>query len=209
MNYQYHIDNDLPTKALKAQVKDIYNKVYQTGLYDPTNSVWCWNIVRTLFKGFKKALDVGCGKAYGIASARSKGYNIYGCDIANLTEHWAELGIREYCRVAPAHALPYKNKEFDLVVCSDVLEHIPEKLMDETLQEIRRVGNFKYWFHVDTDEERCSKIKDDHIAELHITRYPKGWWLQKFKDNGFKVGGEINWDQKYNMWAFICEREEA
>jgi 2-polyprenyl-3-methyl-5-hydroxy-6-metoxy-1,4-benzoquinol methylase len=203
--YQYAINAELPLNELKPHIKDIYNKVYQTGLYDPKNSVWCWNTVNTLFYGYKKALDVGCGKAYGLSEARKLGFNIYGCDIANLTEHWKKIGIGDYCKVAPAHSLPYKTDEFDLVVCSDVLEHIPEKLVLPSLKEIRRVGSFKFFLHIYLNEETYSPVKDNMIAELHITVKPRGWWLNIIKEAGFGVEGEINWTE--DMLTFLCDKK--
>jgi SAM-dependent methyltransferase len=40
---------------------------------------------------------------------------------------------------APLHQLPFEDESFDLVVCNDVLQHVPEGELDESISELRRV----------------------------------------------------------------------
>jgi SAM-dependent methyltransferase len=203
-----NIDQSLNKKELAAAVKHIYNTIYSEHGYHPTNSYSCWSIVSRVFNGFKEALDVGCGMGYGIAEARGKRLNVYGCDLANLTKFWKELGIEQYCQIAPAHSMPYKTGRFDLVVCSDVLEHIPEKMVDDTLREIRRVGSLNYFFHICSHLENTKgSLGEKGICELHITIKPDDWWKEKLEENGFKVLGIKRDDGDYGLVDITASKE--
>ena len=71
---------------------------------------------------------------------------------------------------AYSHSLSFKNKEFDVVVCLDVLEHIPYELIQKSLKEINRVSK-KYAI---ISVAHHSDIKNGW--ELHISSMPFGKW---------------------------------
>ena len=82
----------------------------------------------------EKILDVGCG--VGKLSRYLKGFNLYGCDI---TENFVEQAKKEFykeVKVAEIYNLPYKDKEFDKIICLGVFEYIQntEKAMKELLR---------------------------------------------------------------------------
>lgn len=194
---KYSIDQTLDKKSLTSNLKSVYNKVYHEHEYHPVNSKGCWSIIRVLYPWFTEALDVGCGIGYGIEETRKQGKNVYGCDISNLTNYWKKLGIDKYCEVAPAHKMPYRSGRFDLVVCSDVLEHVPEKLVDDTLAELYRVGNACYFFHICSREEISkNNLREQGIVQLHITIKPDEWWKEKIEQHGFKVLGMVNYEKE-------------
>jgi SAM-dependent methyltransferase len=203
------INENLDKKELMASVKSVYNTIYTEHDYHPTNSTGCWSIVSRIFPRFKEALDVGCGIGYGIAEARTKMLNVYGCDIADLRRFWKELHIEDYCQVAPAHSMPYKTGRFDVVVCSDVLEHIPEKMVLDTLNEIRRVGNLNFFFHICSHvEDSVNNLYDKGICLLHITIKPGDWWKAQLEEAGFNVLGMNTYDNEPGLFDFTASKEK-
>lgn len=203
------VNQTLDKKGITDSLKYVYNELYKNHDYHPTNSLGSWSIISRLFK-FKEALDVGCGIGYGIADGRSKFMRIYGCDIANLRDYWKKLGINEYCEVAPAHHLPYKTGRFDLVVCCDVLEHIPEKLVDDTLREINRVGSRQFFFHICSAIEKSkNNPRDKGICESHITIKPDDWWLDRMALNGFTVLGVKKYPDEPHLLSLTAVKESC
>lgn len=88
----------------------------------------------------KKVLDVGCASGWFVSkiadefpSAQCYGIDIYGRAI--------EYGKKMYPKiqffVADAHKLPFKNRAFDVVICTEVLEHVANP--KDVVLEIRRV----------------------------------------------------------------------
>ncbi len=91
----------------------------------------------------EKILDVGCGNARDIACIVEQGAEVTGIDISEgmVAEARVELEKLGYNKVTlevgDATQLHYADSEFDKVLCSEVIEHIPDA--DKALSEIYRV----------------------------------------------------------------------
>lgn len=83
-------------------------------------------------KGWK-ALNVGCGDGYEVAYLRSLGVEAYGFDNGSQGYQLA----RENFFAADARDIPCKNDCFDLILCLQVIQHIPENI--QLVKEIKRV----------------------------------------------------------------------
>jgi 2-polyprenyl-3-methyl-5-hydroxy-6-metoxy-1,4-benzoquinol methylase len=104
------------------------------------------NIVGKLTK--KSVLEVGCG--YGSLSVylSQLGATVTGIDLSSkaieLSKRNAELSM-QYIKFKEANAvsLPFKDEEFDLTICCDTLEHIPnyKKAIRELIRTTRIGGH--------------------------------------------------------------------
>jgi ubiquinone/menaquinone biosynthesis C-methylase UbiE len=90
----------------------------------------------------RTVLDAGCGEGFvaGFLGERVPGLEITGVDdsegaIEYAREHFGAHGTFE---VGSVYALPYADGQFDLVLCSEVLEHLDRP--DEALAELKRVA---------------------------------------------------------------------
>src|ERR1017187_457005 len=77
----------------------------------------------------KKALDVGCREGYWTEKLKRKGYQVVAIDI--------EPHCAEGLAVDANRALPFAESEFDLVWCSEVIEHLSNPAF--TIAEFKRV----------------------------------------------------------------------
>jgi demethylmenaquinone methyltransferase/2-methoxy-6-polyprenyl-1,4-benzoquinol methylase/phosphoethanolamine N-methyltransferase len=92
-------------------------------------------------------LDVGCGTGdLTLRAARRVGVEgrAVGIDaspemIAVSRRKAAKKGAKVDFRVAPIEALPFDDGEFDVVLSSYMLHHLPDDLKDQGLAEVRRV----------------------------------------------------------------------
>jgi SAM-dependent methyltransferase len=114
------------------------------GLADPVNVVHGWDeahrlspaprhrrrlvvdMVRGL--GVRDCLDAGCGQPYLLADLqRELGLETYGCDLSDRTmEDSAGSPVAREFRVLDLSKEVWPGRTFDLVICSEVLEHIPD-----------------------------------------------------------------------------------
>lgn len=140
-----------------------------------------------------RVLDAGCGSGRHLSEAfRRKGIDVVGVDmnIHDLTQARNTLRIMEKegesgqgrwgTYVADITSLPFADQSFDLVICSEVLEHIPED--KKAIKEIIRV------------------LKDGHLMAVSVPRYfPESicWALSKAYRN--EPGGHIRIYRKQQL----------
>ncbi len=95
-----------------------------------------------------KILEVGCGAGHILEKIKTG--NLYGIDISEIQIERTRkrMGDRVELKKAPGENIPYEDKFFDKVLCSEVIEHVIDP--GEVLKEISRV------------------MKDDGILSLSI-----------------------------------------
>lgn len=177
-------------------LSNFYEDAYSMGIYNSTGSISVWDKVMETVS-FQKGLDAGCGCGYGLSNARKAGYNVYGLDFApSARKKWDGLGISDYCVVGDIMKIPFKDNEFDFVVCNDVFEHLLEEDIPKTLAEIYRVGSDKFCLVACISPESFPVAGQIHA---HITVKPGQWWQMKFDEAGFILAGEMEtiYDAKF------------
>lgn len=120
----------------------------------------------------KTLLDYGCGRG----DAYKKPYKIHrtwGFTAANIFLYDPAFAGRA--------ALP--TRLFDLVVCSDVLEHIPEQAVPVFIQRLFGYAKKHVWASVCC---RSAKKFFKDGRNLHVTVQPFEWWQAQFKQHATK-----------------------
>ena len=116
-----------------------------------------------------------------IARTESKTILDYGCGMGHA---YTQQGLHKRWGVAlptlydPAYE-PYSIKPagtFDGVICSDVLEHVPEKLVDAVIAELFDYADKFVWASVCC---RPAKKLFPNGKNLHVTIQPFAWWQAK------------------------------
>lgn len=131
----------------------------------------------------KKVLDLGCGPGINTKKMYNAGAKIKGIDLStNLIKIAKTINPKVEFIVGDINKLPYKNKEFDIVVCSLVLGHI--KNWNSVLSEIRKVlkkeGLLVFSIH-NPVTEKFVKTK---------------WFFKKYR----QLKGYFNEDLKRSIW---------
>ena len=185
---------EIEARPLDEKLKYLYDEFYDHDLGNQQRGRGLWMHVIKRYN-FKKGLDVGCGRANGVQYARDLGYNVWGCDVSSgAVKCWKERKVDKYCRVAPADNLPFDDDSFDFILCSEVMEHIPEEDTLKSLREILRVGSDKFLFTIAMTPE---KIPVAGLIQSHINLHDANWWVLKLEEAGFTVaGGATNEDQE-------------
>jgi len=108
----------------------------------------------------KTLLDYGCGKGEQYKQPHF------------LQNYWG-VAVEKYDPGVPKLSAPPKGG-FDGVICCDVMEHIPEEAVQDTLQKIlSHAGKFAF-FAIAT--ELANKSLPEGL-NCHLTVKPKGWWV--------------------------------
>jgi ubiquinone/menaquinone biosynthesis C-methylase UbiE len=121
----------------------------------------------------KRVLDVGCGFGLLVRGLQACGVEAYGTDRAtSLLEFWDDP---THFVIADSKSLPFKDKEFDVVISTDFFEHVPEHDIPFVYSEMQRVGKVVL---ARVAFERPLTAKQQRY---HMTNKPKSWWEHKLQ----------------------------
>ena len=95
----------------------------------------------------KKILDLGCGRGEFLTAMKDKGYDIVGVEpdpdkLEAIEKNKEENKTDAEVIIAPGEKIPFPEATFDLVYCSDVLEHCkdPRQLLKESYRVLKPQG---------------------------------------------------------------------
>lgn len=109
----------------------------------------------------KKILDIGCGNGYILAKLKALGYaNLTGCDIVNEMADTTIPFVK-----GNIENLPFKNEEFDIVLCNHTIEHIINSY--KAVEELKRICKDK--LILVTPRQRYFR----YTFDLHVNFYPE------------------------------------
>jgi ubiquinone/menaquinone biosynthesis C-methylase UbiE len=125
---------------------------------------------------FTTVLDVGCGTGYTILSFMLHKKQVWGvesCDyLLDTTLHtYFKMGMIKKGRI---QEIPHPENSFDLIYCTDVLEHIPEEDVEKSISELVRVSKRYIFLTICTMESQMFPE-----LKLHETVKPAEWWMEK------------------------------
>ena len=143
----------------------------------------------------KSMLSVGCGRGYLARILENEGVKVMGMDIS----HHCEMTrvIEDFIRWDatktpwPGHVLietsenkvqskiDMSDKEYDLTLSINFLEHIPEEKLDDVLREFDRVSS-RGMHGIHMSDTPFPEQDEDHDT-THLIDKPKSWWVERFK----------------------------
>jgi len=143
------------------------------------------NVIATL--NFHSVLDVGCGEGTLLKEIADwkRGIEVFGTDISEKAVEYAISRIAGDFRVVDIlkETLP---REFDLVICSEVLEHLEDDV--QALINIRKMVG-KYLVVLVPLEQGADICK----SVGHVQSYTKEAFLQKMRDANFEILSAKKW----------------
>jgi SAM-dependent methyltransferase len=117
-------------------------------------------------------LDVGCGNG-AMANILVNTYAVYGADRSKAA--LSSLSIPRVC--CESDRIPFKSAAFDLVLCSEILEHLPGRSYTNTIREIKRLSLGYILLSVPFKENlrfrfmRCAVCKGIFHVWGHVRRF--------------------------------------
>jgi SAM-dependent methyltransferase len=146
----------------------------------------------------KKILDLGCGYGAMVAGFVTWGADAYGIDISDyaIDKGKKEADFLENRIIQGSiHDLSmYPDASFDMIYSNQVFEHLPEKYVEQLINEMWRVSkpNAKLWlaFVVSTEENGIRKENDPDLT--HINIHNMEWWRCRFAKVGFVENIKLN-----------------
>jgi len=121
----------------------------------------------------RSVLDVGCAKGFLVEALRDRGVEAFGLDVSEYAISECREDIRPYCWVGSA--LDPFPQRYDLIVCMEVLEHLPKRDAEMAVANLCKYA----------DDILFSSTPDDFIECTHINVQPFEYWAGLFAKHGF------------------------
>jgi ubiquinone/menaquinone biosynthesis C-methylase UbiE len=171
-------------------------------------------------------LEVGCSEGHYLHKMKGKCKRTVGVDIEEerIEEAKARNQETEFYLIEPHKGLPFKDREFDWVLCTEVLEHVPD--WQKTLAEVKRLAKKFVLLTIPLEKGRWWKTMSrfgftmkarKHLHALtvkDIERSMPGWKLEykQLVATPFRwMNKRFNdWQEKNCMYAvFLFARQAA
>jgi ubiquinone/menaquinone biosynthesis C-methylase UbiE len=133
------------------------------------------NILPCIPGSASSILDAGCGNGFLLASiAQARSCCLYGVDISakrleDLRRRLPQARVTE----SSLDTLPFEDASFDVVIASQVLEHMPDVF--SSVRELARVTRRSLILTVPYEQEpvrlRCPHCEREHFLDGHLHRF--------------------------------------
>lgn len=143
-------------------------------------------------------IEIGAGEGFWskILALKYPNAKIVSSDISDNEYVTRKKNLQKYDNIsvikADATKLEYEDNYFDLVVCLEVLEHIPK--YEEALKEIFRVNNNFALLSVPNEPiwSLLNLFRGKYLSRMgntpdHVNRWSKKSFLEIVKKNGYKI----------------------
>jgi SAM-dependent methyltransferase len=121
----------------------------------------------------QSVLDAGCGIGLLVRSLRQRGVEAWGIDISEYAVSQVPEDVRAYCSVASI--TDELERDFDLITCIEVVEHLPPDLGRQAIENLAR----------HTDSILFSSSPDDFDEPTHLNVQPTVYWVEQLGRLGF------------------------
>ena len=128
---------------------------------------------------FNTCVDYGCAKGFLVHALRLLGCHAYGEDISEYAVAHCHPEVKEFI------SEPNDNK-YDLLICKDVLEHVPEMDIPGVLRHFTKKSN-QFFFTIPLGDDNRFRIREYEVDVTHVTKKDEEWWIDMFKSNGLKL----------------------
>lgn len=148
----------------------LYKQMASTGVHFPGTAILGHaKDIGKLVKQYDahKLLDYGCGRgdAYRAPHRVHVQWGLKWWDVTLYDPAFSRIDEEPY-------------GTFDGVLCSDVLEHIPESQVEDFIGRLFHFARKFVWASVCC--RPAKKTFPDGVTNLHVTLHPVEWWQEKF-----------------------------
>jgi len=195
---------------------DLYEKLYQDGYHSDLSfshfeSIEPFVMAQLHNRPYSTILDVGCSHGLVVQKLINMGHNAYGIDVSNTAiEKCKQRGLTT-CKLASVTETPFDDNMFDLIISTDMLEHLLPEDVSQAVTELRRICKGKCLFSIACDPEGNktplqklhNKNQYTNLTTLHTTLMPPDEWNQYFYNAGFDNCMKISYNN--DLYIVIYE----
>jgi SAM-dependent methyltransferase len=170
--------------------QEIYDELYNLGYHSDKAYTHAATLCNWLDEHveFQSILDLGCSHGWVMRRFERKP-RAAGMDVSQVAvDMCRDDGLEAY--QGSIAELPFKDGEFDVVISTDVFEHLTMDDAMKAVKEACRVAERFICMRIATGPDVASwrgQVKETLLKEtggehLHLTQQPTRWWLKTFQD---------------------------
>ena len=141
----------------------------------------------------KSVLDAGCAYGLLVEMLRDRNVEAYGIDISEHAVGQAREDIQQFLKVKSL--LKPLDKQYDLIVSIEVVEHIPPEDCDKLIENFCTASN----------QVLLATTPDDYDDPTHFNVNPPLFWIKKFAQ--FDFHPVITFDASFSLPMPYCSKE--
>ena len=134
---------------------------------------------------FSSVLDVGCAKGKSVELFNRANKSVVGIDVSEVAVREAVSLSRNVLQCSVVN-MPFEDNSFEMVFCSDVLEHLLAEDVDDAILEMARVSSD--YIAVQSQTSQAAFIGPFPKDDLpHRSIRSIGVWRRSFEKLGYKA----------------------
>lgn len=196
--------------------QDFYDEAYAEDWRDDAPWRMIAEMVTRMYRP-GRVLDVGCGVGHVVLGLRQAGIEAWGVDYSQAFLSLAKPEVQPFLRQGDALELPFPPESFDLVLCMELLEHLPPSYVGRAISELVRVSKGRVfvtvpsygpndygpygialfeeaWYEEARQDKAFSRIVLDEVGHPHCGHLTLGtyhWWTQRFLEHNLARSQEL------------------
>jgi SAM-dependent methyltransferase len=189
-----------PLKAARAHIlrelgklaehDELYDDKYYNDFLVPSIEKSYEVIAESIVKVFspRSVVDVGCGRGQLLTALKRQGVSCYGLEYSSAALNICRQNGLDVIKFDLEYDTLPDNLRSDLVVSTEVAEHLPEHCADRFVCILSAISD-KIVMTAAEPARTWEEIKWGHD---HVNEQPKEYWIAKFVDNHFNYDEAIS-----------------
>lgn len=168
---------------IEAEEVNIFGELREIALSD--------SILATITSSAKTVVDIGCGDGYMLYCIRKlyKPAKLFGVDLSFKRLKKTQKNVFAFVTQGEICKLPFPNASFDVVICSETLEHIDQ--YELALKELVRITKKKLIISVPNEETLIIDRCPDCNRHFYINDHKNSFDDKKLKSLLFKLDSSL------------------
>ena len=172
----------------------------------PFTKVMHDKIISLFPEGTSSILDAGCGAGALLTTLdKEKKWDLTGIDLSEQGINYIKNNLNLNASVGSVTDIDFPDNSFDVVICSEVLEHLHINDIVKALSELQRVAKHAviittpYKEDLNYHQVKCNNCKSSFHMAGHIWSPDELFFENLLKDKNYKIyySGDKEWRSSY------------
>ncbi|MCA9798638.1 MAG: class I SAM-dependent methyltransferase [Cyanobacteria bacterium HKST-UBA04] len=128
----------------------------------------------------RSLVDIGCGEGLFLNVFHQHGINVIGCDISEAA---LKVSSKDFIIFQADATKPIRfNQTFDLAMCVEIAEHIPNRCSRQLVKTLTKASDTVFFTAAPPGQGGVG----------HINEQPQAFWERLFQDEGFSLDESLS-----------------